>query len=388
MIKIIIISLLLGILFILGSFISKVNIKSMYTKSHKNKLLSKLKEMSFLNAFITDSSSNDKLFKKISLINQCKKNELIYAQGVTDKNKISKLNVDRKEALRKVYSARLLMIVIFLIGSIFVKISFNTSLKNEELSVKKIYNQLNYSVEMDTLSQIIDYVGDDYVDYFKKSQKDEFDKLVYSYCSNNRLDITKADINKIVNIYSDVYQETSFNFYNVAPIIIISLLSNFLVIFYINMVYRIYKIRLSKEFNQVELIAILHMNREDLNIYEILKEVNKYCVYLKPYMTKCLNKYNSDPIVALNELADKVDDADFSNFIKVIKSCLNTPKDINTNILALQRKLRYISKKIDNADYVEKKILWLTMASFPLIMLFNVNLILPFIENMDFSMGF
>ena len=84
MIKIIIISLLLGILFILGSFISKVNIKSMYTKSHKNKLLSKLKEMSFLNAFITDSSSNDKLFKKISLINQCKKNELIYAQGVTD----------------------------------------------------------------------------------------------------------------------------------------------------------------------------------------------------------------------------------------------------------------------------------------------------------------
>ena len=105
-------------------------------------------------------------------------------------------------------------------------------------------------------------------------------------------------------------------------------------------------------------------------------------------MTKCLNKYNSDPIVALNELADKVDDADFSNFIKVIKSCLNTPKDINTNILALQRKLRYISKKIDNADYVEKKILWLTMASFPLIMLFNVNLILPFIENMDFSMGF
>lgn len=386
--KVIVISLILGLLLIIFSFKKrKFDMHKLYTSSKKNKILNKALNFTLISALVKDSS-NENIKKKLKLIYQCKKNEAIYNEAIYkdgENDKAQYYDKDVNKILRNVYLIRIVTVFIVFGILLTIKLSFNDILKNQLLDTTQLYTQIKYSATKDDIDKVKNYIGNDYINYFEANDNEDLTNIIYSYAKSNKLNINYTTAKSLTENYYNVYLSTRFSVYNIILIISIAFMSNFFILLYIHILYRIYSIKQSKEFSQIELIAIIHMNREELNIYEILKEVNKYCVYLKPYMTRCLNKYNSDPAAALDNLTKEVEDKDFTNFIKVLKSCLNTPKDVNTNILALQRKLRYITEKIEQSSYLEKKVIWLTVSSFPLIMVSSLDLILPFISNLNFN---
>ena len=135
----------------------------------------------------------------------------------------------------------------------------------------------------------------------------------------------------------------------------------------------------------MELLALLHMNRDELNVYEIITELNKYSIYLKPYLTRCLNRYSSDPNIALDKLMKEVNNESFTSFILILKSCLDKSKNINSEVLQLQRKLRFLNDKLENDKSLEFKKLYLTMAQFPLIFICVINMLLPFLSKLNIN---
>ncbi|WP_368244278.1 hypothetical protein, partial [Clostridium tertium] len=91
------------------------------------------------------------------------------------------------------------------------------------------------------------------------------------------------------------------------------------------------------------------------------------------------------PVIALDKLMKEVNDENFSSFILILKSCLDKSKNINSEVLKLQRKLRFLNEKLDNDKSLEFKELWLTIAQFPLILMFVLDLLMPFLSTMNIN---
>lgn len=379
--------LIVGLILIITSFIkSRQNQNSVnYRKSNVNRWLDSLRNTNIISIFSSDTSkSNIKLLDKLKVITQCKRSEKLYKYVEGTKAYTQDIKqVEPIEALKTVNLIRIVVIICTLALCISVKIGFNNMIVKQSLNIDTIYKSVTYKIAKEDVADIATFIGDDYKTYLKNRNIVGLKEKIETYARDNRLGIDQAGIITMCKIYNQAYEEGKLNIKDYSVIAILAFLSNLLVILYINLLYRMYKVKLLKEFNEVELIAILHMNREGLNIFQILSEVNKYTVYLNPYIRRCLNKYNSDPSAALDKLIKEVDDENFTSFVSVLKSCLDKPKEINTEVLKLQRKLRFLSKKVDNEKDIEFKQLSLTVAQFPLISIFAFNLMLPFMTQLN-----
>lgn len=391
--KITIVTFCLGILLIVSSFINfkkKININYTTPKLNKilNKLLNKFKKNKFISLLINlEISSNKNLLKKIQLIEQCK-----YANYLNkNKFRINKKEVKEKkiknpeEILKNVILTKINIFIVVLLLVFVGKYYLSNMVVTESLNSTSIYKKIKYKASKETIDSILNHVDDDYKIYIKNDDINGLKTYIYEYSKANKLEIEQDIIYEICDIYSEAYNQAQTTTMDIIRIFLIALISTFFVNVYIFLEFKIFNVKLLSEFYSLELIALLHMNRDELNVYEILTEVNKYSIYLKPYLTRCLNRYTSNPIMALDSLKKEVNDPNFTGFVLILKSCLENSKHINSDLLEIQRNLRYETDRIKNDKSLEFKKTLLTVAQMPLMLAFILNLILPMFASVDIS---
>lgn len=385
--KLSLISLVIGLILIISSFFNK-KIKRKYVYSNKKifTILTRIKNSKFIEFFIRDKSqSNIKLLNKLNIIIQCKQSERInYNNNSNNKNQFDKIK-SPKEQLVNIFIYQILIFLCVVVVGFFMKISLNKIVVNETLNSRNIHTVTQYRVSTNDASSILDYIGEDYKIYIKSNNISKLKEKIYNYILENKLNIEQDTVYLICSVYEKAYQEEVFNLKETATIFIIGIISTLIVNSYINVKYRICNVKLISEFYSMELLALLHMNRDELNVYEIITELNKYSIYLKPYFTRCLNRYSSDPVIALEKLMKEINNESFSSFILILKSCLDKSKNINSEVLQLQRKLRFLNDKLENDKSLEFKKLYLTLAQFPLILACVINMLLPFLLRLNIN---
>ena len=391
MIKVSIILFFLGLIFLLSTLVTfKRNIKANYSKTKIEKFINKFKSSKLITLMINENdSSNKKLIKKLQVIIQCSQAEEINKNKYRFSSKQASSEVIKikssKEMLKSIYLMEIGLFIVVCISGFFIKSSLNNMVVRETLNSASLHNLSNYKINTSDASSILKYIGEDYKKFIVENNIDGLKEVIYDFVVENKLNLDQDDIYIICDTYIQAYDEGHFNLKEIIIIIIISTLSTLLVKLYVNIRYKIYNIKLISEFYSMELLALLHMNRDELNVYEILTELNKYSIYLKPYLTRCLNRYSSNPVIALDKLMKEVNDENFSSFILILKSCLDKSKNINSEVLKLQRKLRFLNEKLDNDKSLEFKELWLTIAQFPLILMFVLDLLMPFLSTMNIN---
>lgn len=383
-----IIFFVLGIVFIVSSFITiKKSQKHLYTRGRTFSILNRFKNSKFLSFFISEGSpSTKKLLNKIQVIIQCSHAESLNSGKFDKSYKADKIK-NPKEVLRNLYILQISLFIIVTILAFIVKDSLNNMVIKETLNSSSIHELTQYKISTDDASSIINYIDNSYKHYIKDNNVAELQTVIYDYVIKNKLALDQDSVYMITDIYIKAYDEGHFNLKEIATILMLGIVSTLLVKLYINIKFKIYNVKLLSEFYSMELLALLHMNRDELNVYEILSELNKYSIYLRPYLTRCLNRYSTDPIKALDKLIKEVGNESFTSFILIFKSCLDKSKNINSEILQLQRKLRFLNDRLDNDKSIEFKQLYLTIAQFPLIIAFTLNILIPFLAKINLNIS-
>lgn len=380
--------LIIGLILIISSFFNRKRKQKrsyVYSNTKFATILSKLKNSKFINIIINEKTpSNIKLLNKLNIINQCKQAEKLNYNNQTNKNQFNKIK-SPKEQLVNIFIYQLTIFLLVTIVGFIMNKSLNKIVVNETLNSGNIHITTQYRVSTDDASSILNYIGEDYKIYIKTDNVDKLKERIYDYILENKLSIEQDTAYLICNVYLQAYQEGIFSSKEILTIILAGIVSTLLVKIYINLKFKICNVKLISEFYSMELLALLHMNRDELNVYEIITELNKYSIYLKPYFTRCLNRYSSDPNIALDKLMNEVNNESFTSFILILKSCLDKSKNINSEVLQLQRKLRFLNDKIENDKSLEFKKLYLTAAQFPLILSCVVNMLLPFLSKLSIN---
>lgn len=412
MLWILVISLCIGLIFLLSSIINlksiiKPNFNKKISKNNKkNKFFKLIFENKLLSLLVEEiSTKNSKKIDKIRIIYNCKRSEKLYKLNPITKEKelkkqeeivdletsknLSIISLKRKQEslfksyIKKIYLIKILIIVLALIFLTIGKIGLKQLVVQHDLSPQVISQQTQNKVSTSDADSIVKYIGNDYKKYVKNNNLNALALKIWTYSNSNNIDIDKNDVVSISSIYNNTYLNGEITFLDICQIIILAIASSFFIDIYIEIRYRVCNMRLMKEFQTIELMALLQMNRKELNIYEILKEINKYTLYLRTQITRCLNRYNTSPIVALDKLILEVDNSDFTNFITILKSCLDKSKDINSDILKLQRKLRILNDTLEDDKRLEFKKLCLTISQLPLIAIAVLNLLIPVLSQIN-----
>lgn len=387
MLKVSIVCFSLGILLILSSFIKFKKRRNVnYTVPKFREFIDKLKKNKLLSSLINvDSDSNKKLLNKIQVISQCKQSEDLnkYKFRINRNNSgIENRKIkNSEEVLKNIFLIKISLFIIIIILSFTGKYVLNSMVVKETLNSASIHNDTNYMISIIDAQSVVSYVGDDYKLYIKNNDINGLKEYIFNFVTENKLNVDQETVYSICDIYIRSYGEGDISLEDIGYIFLLAVFSTLLVNILINLQFKIYNVKLLSEFYSMELIAILHMNRNELNVYEILTELNKYSIYLKPYFTRCLNRYTSSPAIALDTLIKEVNNPNFSSFILILKSCLDNSKNINSEVLKLQRKLRFLNDRLENDKSLEFKQLCLTIAQLPLILTFVINILIPFLND-------
>ena len=393
MYKIPLILLSLGVVVILLSFIK------ITTTKKKNKYTANRSFMEILNnskiiEFFTqifynaDSSSSKivKLLKKLELIHESETAEKFYNESLLGKSSSFEFTkFDKQKALKKVFINKVIIMVLTLIISLSLYKVFTINIVNQDLNNKSIYEQSEYRISEKNAAFLTEYIGDSYKDYFEKNDIKGFYKYINSYSKKADLDLGDEAIKSLIRIYYKAYQDDKFSLNGILVCIALTIGSKFLINMNIELKYKKYRYKIVDEYYKLEMIAISNMGVEDFNVYDIINQMCKYSIYLRTALIVCLNKYPNDNIVALDELIDKIDNDDFGKFIGILKSCLNSRKDINVDILKLQRKLRLSIESTKKERELEYKAAKLTLAELSLELIWYLDLFIPILSMVDLS---
>ncbi|MFR1926637.1 MAG: hypothetical protein ACLS2V_11575 [Clostridium paraputrificum] len=399
MINIFFITLILGLLIIFSNYIDftklkpQVKAKRKYSKSNFKNLLEKLSKILKFN-FLSkiDSPFNLRKKEKLKVIYQTKISDEIYGlkhlkyKDGKFNEVATNVNLKSSEDLLEIFYIKSIVILILAaLISTGIKVHFNTLLEKESISSITIYEELQYKLPITTVNSISEYIGESYKNFLSEKNYTGFYEYVNKFVNEARLNVEKDDLNSILNIYRDAYLKGKMSILDIAFIVIMCALALISYNLYINLKYRLCNIKLLSEFHRIELLTLFHMGRKDLNVYEMLRKVNKHTVYLRPYIDRCLNRYTNDPVRALDLLIKEVDNKNMESFITILKSCLSISKNVNLDILQTQRELRIKTDRIDSNKVYEFKLLCLDIASLPLIALFTFNLLIPFLGKLNFN---
>lgn len=399
MIEFFLITLSIGVLLLLSNKINlsiitrKMSTKKKYSKSSVRIKLDFIKGKNIVFKIINENSNrNLRLKERLKVIYQCKLSDEIYGlKRLKYKNGKYEVNTEISELkspldlLESFYIKRTIILVVTVTLAVFMRVYFNKILEVEALSPATIYENLNYKISLSEITSITNYIDDSYIDYLKGKNYNEFYTYLNNFIVDAQLHLEKEDINMILNIYRQAYMNSKFDLFDLLITLCIGGLSIIIFNQYINLKYRLNNIKLLSEFQRIELLALFHMNRKGMTVYEILRKISLHSIYLRPYLDRCLNRYTNDPISALDLLIKEVDNKNMESFITILKSCLSVSKDVNIEILQNQRELRISSDRIDSDKAYEFKLLCLDIASLPVYTLVIFNLIIPFMMKLDFN---
>ncbi|MBS5926210.1 MAG: hypothetical protein ACLS2V_13015 [Clostridium paraputrificum] len=380
--SIIIVCSVLGVLIFASSFITfKPKKRNRYKESKKvkrDKKISNNKLSKFIVGLYLNSNtkSSKKYINKLTLVGKSKtseENREIFISQNSDK--IVSFNLEK--IILKVFSAKITVFFLVLIIGIGGKILLSTYVETNLIHPETLYERTEYRLGRQVTESIASIVQPVYKEYFKNDDVVGLGLYIKEYSNENKFSVDDEDIRILLEAYSEAYAETFFNYRTFLTIFLIALISTLLVDLTITLKCNIYNAQLLKEFEKLEIVAMLHMGRNDVNILEIIKEMTKYSIYLKPYLERCLNMYTSNTFAALDNLITEIPDQGFKNFILILKSCLESPKEVNLNVLKIQRELRLELENTKKNKVLKQKELYLTIAQFPLMMLAALNLIIP-----------
>lgn len=133
--------------------------------------------------------------------------------------------------------------------------------------------------------------------------------------------------------------------------------------------------KIKQELNVIESFAIVMLETGNFSIYEILQTiVNSNSIdILKPIIFSCMNEYYINPTVAIQNMADKVQNEEFQVVCNTLKDAIGKNKEfinrfMNENIEQLKKYQRYeIQKRIK-----QKPMVFVLLLAIPL---FNIVII-------------
>lgn len=230
---------------------------------------------------------------------------------------------------------------------------------------------LKYSLEQIT----------DYRKYFKDNDLESIYKRVIDVREKIGIeDPNDQAAKKVVFTLKKGYEVSRITVKGILLLLLISLFSSILVDMAIKIMSNIRTRKIEKEFEKIEAVTILLLNKEQINVISLLQQMKRQAKILKPALQQCLNEYTSNPYKALDNLINEVNNTDFTKFMTVIKQCLSSDKDTNTQILKIQRGLRLAMQESINKQRNKGKSLKLTILQFPLIFLLILLVMLPFLD--------
>ena len=380
--NIIIVCSILGILIFTSSFITfKPKKRDRYKESKKVKVGKKISNNK-LSKFIvglylnSNTKSSKKYINKLTLVGKSKASE-DNREIFISKNSDKIVSFDLEKSILKVFSAKVTVFFLVLLVGIGGKLLLSTYVETNLIHPETLYERTEYRLGRQVTESIASIVEPVYKEYLKNDDVIGLGLYIKEYSNENKFSVDDEDIRILLEAYSEAYAETIFNYRTFLTILLIALISTLLVDLIITLKCNIYNAQLLKEFEKLEIVAMLHMGRNDVNILEIIKEMTKYSIYLKPYLERCLNMYTSNTFAALDNLIIEIPDQGFKNFILILKSCLESPKEVNLNVLKIQRELRLELENTKKNKVLKQKELYLTIAQFPLMMLAALNLIIP-----------
>jgi hypothetical protein len=220
-----------------------------------------------------------------------------------------------------------------------------------------------------------------YKRYFSKAQEGELAKKIAFIREELEIqDINDEYAKKIFNTLFEAYQVSIITPGGLGIIFCLSLLGSGVADLYINLKRTVRSRKVEKEFEKIEAVTILLMNKEQINVISLLQQMKQQSKTLKPYLQRCLNQYTADPIKALDDLVDEVNNLEFSKFITILKQCLYTDKGTNKQILEIQRRLRLAMQETLNKQRNRNKRLRLTMFQLPLLLILILMIMLPLFD--------
>lgn len=355
--------------------------------------LPKAKLRKTINKYVGEKENRQKLLDKIenSLVIQAitpKKGTLKYER---DKNRLRKAGISFSPEKMSMVKVVVTFIMFFLILAVYVDMnglrekgvltrndSNNTAVllfgdASEEASIgNSIYDNFYQRV----LKEVPNYKR-----YFAKANEGEIAEKITSIREELEIqDVNDEYAKKIFNTLFEAYQVSIITPGGLGIIFCLALLGSGVVDLYINIRKTIRNRKVEKEFEKIESVTILLMNKEQINVISLLQQMKQQSKTLRPYLQRCLNQYTADPIKALDDLVDEVNNLEFSKFITILKQCLYTDKSTNKQILEIQRRLRLAMQETLNKQRNRNKRLRLTMFQLPLLLILILMIMLPLFE--------
>lgn len=287
--------------------------------------------------------------------------------------------------LEGLFATKIILYIVLVILFFGIRSNFANMIKNTQLNPITIYSDSQYRIDPKLGEIIVRIIGDDYKVYIKNGDLKGLNLRIKEIVTTNNLFMIDEDIEKMVGIYQTTYTSTTLQPLHIVLIFLINIFIVHSVNFIISILYKIRRADMLKEFENLEIITILLMNREELNVLDIIKVMEHQAKYLKPFFTKCLNSFPNNPALAINTLIQEVDENDFRNFMIILRGCLDSGKQTNREMLKIQRELRLVLEETSLNAKSRRKSLYLTLAQFPLIICMGINLILPILSKINLN---
>lgn len=241
-------------------------------------------------------------------------------------------------------------------------------------------NSKSISIEELLLNKVIER-SPNYKEFFKKDKVQELANVIA--ITRDELEIVDLDdiiAKKVLGLLLQAYTVSKLTFSNFIIIILLAIAFTGVLDMYFYFLRSIRSGKIEKEFEKIEAVIILLMNKENVNVVSLLQQMKQQSRILKPYFQECLNQYTSNPVKALDDLIDDVSNNEFTKFITILKQCLYSDKDTNNQILKIQRTLRLSLQETMNKQKNKSKRFRLTLLQFPLILLLILLVMLPFLD--------
>lgn len=241
-------------------------------------------------------------------------------------------------------------------------------------------NDISISMEGMLLNKVIENTPD-YKEFFKNNKEQELAKKIA--IAREELEIVDTDdviARNVLRLLLQAYTVSQLSFSNLGVIILIAIAITGVVDVYLIFTKSIRNKKIQKDFEKIEAVIILLMNKENINVVSLLQQMKQQSKILKPYFQECLNQYTSSPTKALDDLIDEVSNNEFTKFITVLKQCLYSDKNTNNQILKIQRTLRLSLQETQNKQKNKDKRLRLTLLQLPLILFLALLAISPFLD--------
>jgi hypothetical protein len=133
------------------------------------------------------------------------------------------------------------------------------------------------------------------------------------------------------------------------------------------------------ELNKLEIIAILLLQRENINVFNILQRLKAASNVYRPYLNRCLASYPGDPHGAMTRLQEEVDYQPFTDFVNVLKQGIDSDRETTGKVLDMTRRLKNALQEAMQRQNIRKAHRNIQLVQYPMVAALLAALLLPWL---------